>query len=137
MSPRPTIRLPTIFPPSPSLPQNRPQPCVMTTPEPWAVGDTFHGGDHSATIAVLSAGVESLTALKDTVEITSVKAVFESVIVILTLVRVRMLVLLPFSRLLIGDAVRTKYTKIRWWNWPKIVSERATCWRERPKEGAT
>lgn len=100
----------------------------MTTPEPCAVGnpslDTDH---HSATTAVLSAGVESLTALKETVEIPSVKVAFESVIVILNLVRVRMFVLLPFLRSLIGDMDRTECRKFRSWNWLKTVSERATC----------
>ena len=88
----------------------------MTTPKSWAVGDTFHGGGHSATIAVLSAGVESLTALMDSLEATSVKAIFKSVLCILTLVRVRILVPLPSLRSLIGDAVRMKDLKILWWN---------------------
>lgn len=106
-------------------PPNRPPPGIMTTLEPQAVCDTLLDADHSATIAVLIAGVESITALKDSVETTSVKAIFESVIVILTLVRVRMLVLLPFLRSLIDGTFRTKYIKIRWWNWPKTVSERS------------
>ena len=66
----------------------------MTTPEPWAVGDTLPDAEHHSTkIAVLSADVESLTAVRDSVETTAIKTVFESVIDILTLVKVRMSVL--------------------------------------------
>ena len=46
-------------------------------------------GSHSATTAALNAGIETLIAAKDTLEIIPAKAVFESVIAILTLVRVR------------------------------------------------
>jgi hypothetical protein len=46
-------------------------------------------GSHSATTAALNAGIETLIAAKDTLEIIPAKAVFESVIIILTLVRVR------------------------------------------------
>ncbi|KAF9643933.1 kinase-like protein [Thelephora ganbajun] len=56
----------------------------MTDLEPWAVGDP-------PTIAVLNAGIESLTASKETVQPNLVKSVFESVIVILTLVRDEMI----------------------------------------------
>ena len=62
----------------------------MTISEAWAVGDAYSDvGSRSATTAVLKADIETLTAFKDMVEATPVKAVFESVIVILTLVRVR------------------------------------------------
>ena len=50
---------------------------------------------HSETTAVFNADIESITAAKDAEEIIPVKVVFESVIVILTLVRVRGLVLSP------------------------------------------
>ena len=86
----------------------------MTTLESWALGGALPGVGRSATVAVLSADVESLTALKCSVEITSMKAIFESVIVILTIVMVRMLLLLPFLRSLVCDTVRAKYMKIRW-----------------------
>lgn len=89
----------------------------MTTPEPRAVDDTFPDAKHqSARIAIPSAGVGSLTALKDTVEVASLKTIFESVTGILTLVKVR--VLAPFSFLLslIGDAVRMRYRTILSWN---------------------
>jgi len=62
----------------------------MTTFEPWAVGDTSSNvGSRSATTAVLNAGIESLAVTKDTLGIIPVKAVFESVIGILNIVRVR------------------------------------------------
>jgi len=75
----------------------------MATPEPWAVGDN----PHEATTAVLNADIETLTALKDTIESIPVKAVFESVIGILTLVRMRLLTPFPLSHPLIGDVTRT------------------------------
>ena len=62
----------------------------MTTFEPWAAGDTRPDvGARSATCAALNADIRALSAAKDVVEIASVKAVFESVISILALVRVR------------------------------------------------
>jgi len=62
----------------------------MTTFESWAVGDTRPDvGARSATCAALNADIRALSAAKDVVEIASVKAVFESVIGILALVRVR------------------------------------------------
>ena len=71
----------------------------MTTSEPWAIGDTPpDSGYHTATTAVLNTDIETLTASKDTVKAAPVKAVFESVVAILTLVRVRLLVLSLFLR---------------------------------------
>ena len=62
----------------------------MTTPGPWAVGDIpTNVAQHETTTAVLNAEIETLTTFKDIVESIPVKAVFESVIGILTLVRVR------------------------------------------------
>ena len=56
----------------------------------WVVGDpTPDSGSNSATIAVLDADIETLTATKNTVKIKLVKAAFESAVVILTVVRVR------------------------------------------------
>jgi len=67
----------------------------MTT-EPLTAGDTHPDFDcQLATIVVLSANIEALTVFRDIVEATSVKAVFESVIAIITLVRVRLLTLFP------------------------------------------
>jgi len=89
---------------------HRPSPCIMSTLEPWAVDDTPPNSEYNtATTAMLNTDIETLTASKDTVKATPVKAVFESVIAILTLVRVRLLVPFSFSRLLIGDTTRTRW----------------------------
>jgi len=81
----------------------------MTTTEPWAVGDTPLDIEHQPAItAVLNAEIETLTNLKYTIESAPVKAVFEAVVVILTLVRVRLLVLFPFLHPLIYRATRTR-----------------------------
>ena len=79
----------------------------MVTPELWAVGDTPNVEPHSVTTAVLNADIETLTAFKDTIEVAPVKAVFESIIVILTLVKVRFL-LFPLLHPLIGDTTRAR-----------------------------
>ena len=61
----------------------------MTTPEPWAVGDIPTNVAHHETMTeILDADIGTLTAFKDTVESAPVKAVFESAIGILILVRV-------------------------------------------------
>ena len=58
---------------------------------------------------MLNADIETLIAVKDTVQVTPVKTILESVrVVILTLVRVRLFVLFPSLCLLIGDATRTR-----------------------------
>ena len=81
----------------------------MTTLEPWAVGEIRPDvANYSTTTAVLNAGLETLTALKDTVGTTPMKAIFESTIIILTLVRVRLLVLFPFLHSLISGITRTR-----------------------------
>ena len=56
----------------------------------------------SAKAAVLDANIETLTAFRDMVEATPLKAIFESVVPILTIVRVRLLVLFLFRRLIRG-----------------------------------
>ena len=61
------------------------------------------------TTTVLNADMEILATFKDTIEATPVKAVFESVIGILTLVRVRFLVLFSFLHPLIGEATRMRW----------------------------
>ena len=81
----------------------------MTTPEPPAVGDiptvAVH---HATTTTVLNAETKTLTVLNATIVPEPVKAVFESVIVILTLVRVSVrIVLFLFLHQLIG-AARTR-----------------------------
>ena len=77
-----------------SIPRNP----VMTALEPWAVSDPIPNPEsNSATTATLDSYIKNLTAAKITVEIPAVKATFESAIVILTLIRVRILALLPFS----------------------------------------
>jgi len=64
----------------------------MATSESWAIGDTRTNiVPHLSTAAVLNAGIETLTVTKNVVEISTVKVVFESVIAILTFVRVRVL----------------------------------------------
>ena len=64
---------------------------------PRAVGDTSSNvGSQPAAIAALNADIGILTAVKDTLEIIPVKVLFEFVIIILGLVRVRVIVLLPF-----------------------------------------
>jgi len=81
----------------------------MTASQPLADGDTPPDvEDRSAITAELNADIQTLTALKDAVEATLVKSVFESVIVILTLIRVRFLTLFPLSCPLIGSAIRMR-----------------------------
>ena len=100
----------------------------MAASEPWVVGDTPDVELHSVTTAMLGADIETLAAFKDTIQPTPVKAVFESVIGILTLVRVRSLVLFPFLRSLIGETNRTRWhMKVHSWNWSEPVSEHVTC----------
>ena len=99
----PTTQLSTVLTPTPR--PHCPPHCVMTTLESWAVGDISPDIlDSSMTTAVLNASIETLTALNDVVETTSMREVFNSVIVILTLVRVRLLVPLPllYPLILIG-----------------------------------
>ena len=64
--------------------------------EPWAFGDAPSDTDsHSETIATLNADIQSLVTSKEIIRIAPVKAAFDSVIAVLTLVSVRFLV--PFS----------------------------------------
>ena len=80
----------------------------MATLEPWEVDDICSTIEHyPAVTAILNTNIETFTAFKDTLKDTPVKAIFESIIVILTLVRVRLLVLFPSSHSLIDSAVRT------------------------------
>jgi len=80
----------------------------MTAPKPWAVGDMPTDVAHRSTATTMqNSDGETLTAVKEIIESTPVKAVFESVIAILTLVQVRFIVLFRFLHLLIGDATRT------------------------------
>ena len=62
----------------------------------------------SAKVAVLDANIETLTAFRDMVEATPLKAIFESVILILTIVRVRLGFLFLFLHRLIGGTTRTR-----------------------------
>ena len=57
---------------------------------------------HSEAAAALNAGIESLTVAKDAIEIIPIRVVFESVIGILGLVRVRVLRSVPFLILTSG-----------------------------------
>lgn len=90
----------------------------MTTFEPWGVGDTPPNiWSHLAAIAALNADIGTLTAAKDTLEVIPAKVLFESVIVILGLVRVRVTVFLPFLYSFTGDTIRTRWqTTMRLWN---------------------
>ena len=99
----------------------------MTTLNSWAVGDIPPNvSNHSTTTSALNADIETLAAFKDVVETTPVKAVLESVIGILTLVRVSLLVLFPFLHPLIGGTTRTRSGMIHLSDWPRTVSECAT-----------
>ena len=65
--------------------------------EPWVAGDPIpNPKSNSATTAVLNTDIETLIVAKNTVEVTPVKAAFESTIAILTLVRMSAPVLPPF-----------------------------------------
>jgi len=90
-------------------PSPHPSPGTMATPESWGVDGIPSTVEHRPAItATLNTHIETLTVLKGTLEATPIKPVFESLIVILTLVRVRLLVLFPFLHSLIGDTVRTR-----------------------------
>ena len=90
------------------LDPHRPLPRVMITPEPPAVGDIpTDVAHHATTTIVLNAEIKTLTVLNATILHEPVKAVFESVIVILTLVRVSLLVLFLSLHQFIG-AARTR-----------------------------
>jgi hypothetical protein len=94
----------------------------MTLPDPPNVES------HSATTAALNADIETLTAAKGTLEIIPVKVVVESVIVILTLVRVRVPGFSSCLCSLLDNTVRTRLqTTMHMWNWPSAVPERASC----------
>ena len=71
----------------------------MTVPESWTVNDMTSNPElnpATATILALNTDIDTFTAAKDMTETTPMKATFESAVSILTLVRVRVLVLLPF-----------------------------------------
>ena len=62
----------------------------MASSEPWGVGDAIPNFEpNPATTTVLTATINSLTVAKTMIEIIPVKEAFESLIIILTLVRVR------------------------------------------------
>ena len=69
---------------------------MMVTPEHREVGDAPSDIDsHSGMVATLSTDIQSLVTSKEIIRTAPVKAAFDSVIAILTLVSVRFLV--PFS----------------------------------------
>jgi hypothetical protein len=72
-----------------------------------ALSESLSVGSCSTTTSVLNADIDTLTATKNTLEIIPVKAVFESVILILTLVRVRDPALSPCLCSLLDDTIRT------------------------------
>jgi len=63
---------------------------------------TPNTGSHSEAAAALNAGIGSLTAARDAIEIIPVRVTFESAIGILGLVRVRVLCLVAFLILISG-----------------------------------
>lgn len=81
----------------------------MTAPQPqWVVGDTHPNvGSRSATSAAFNADIGALNAAKGEVGIAPVRAVFESVIGILALVRVRPVPAPLLLRQLAKHATRT------------------------------
>jgi len=81
----------------------------MATLEPWEVDDIPSTIERNPAItAILNTDIETLTVFKDALKANPVKTIFESIIVILTLVRVRSLVLFPFLHSLISNTVRTR-----------------------------
>lgn len=80
----------------------------METSDPWTGRDTILniGCDPETTIA-MNADIKSLATLKDTFEPAPVKGVFESVVGILTLVKVGFPVRFSLLDLLIGGTTRT------------------------------
>lgn len=81
---------------------------TMATSEFLGVDDMPSTVEHDpGIIAILHTDIETLTVIKDTLKDTPVKTIFESVVVILTLVRVKFLIFLPFLHSLIGNTVRT------------------------------
>ena len=79
----------------------------MITFEPWAVCSTSPNIEsRSTTTAMLNTDIQTLTVFKNTTKATAVKAIFESAVVILTLVRVRLYVPFQFAHKLIGGMTR-------------------------------
>ena len=92
-----------------SSPSIDPIPRITAAFEPRMVGATALDPEANSTMAVaLNTEIKTLTAAKNTVEITPVKAAFESSITILTLVRVRVPILFLFLHPLISDLARTR-----------------------------
>ena len=91
--------------PSQPLPSPRPSLYAMATFDPWAPSTV----EHDPTITpMFNTDIETFTAFKDTLKATPVKAMFESIIVILTLVRVGFLALFPLLHSLIDRTARTR-----------------------------
>lgn len=74
----------------------------------WAVCDLTSNPKSDSTTAVLDDHIQTLTAAQSKTEIAPVKAVFESTIAILTLVRVMGSVLFLFLRPLNSVMLRTR-----------------------------
>jgi len=97
------------MPTVPHQPPPHPQPYTMATSKSWGVDGLPSAVEHyPAIITILNTDIETLTALKDKLKDTPVKPIFESIVVILTLIRVRLLVFPSFLHLLIGNTVRTR-----------------------------
>lgn len=80
----------------------------METSRTQAVDDAAEIGDyHSATTTALNTDIQHFTTSRCMVEVSPVKTVFESVVAILTLVRVGFPVQFLYFHLLIGDRTRT------------------------------
>lgn len=79
----------------------------MTTPEPRAVGDIPPNVEsHSATTTSLNTDIDTLIAFENTAEAAPVKAVFESVTTVLTLVGVGLFIPFKILHALIEDTTR-------------------------------
>jgi len=81
----------------------------MSTFESRAIDNTPSAVEHHSAIAtMLNTDIEIFTTFKDTLEPTPIKAVFESITVILTLVRVSILAVFLFLHSPIGGVARTR-----------------------------
>ena len=99
------VRLLTFSP----LPSSRPSLYTMTTLDSLVAGDTPSTVAHHPTITpMLNTDIETFAAFKDTLKAAPVRAIFESIIVILTLVRVGFLALFPLLHSLIGNMARAR-----------------------------
>lgn len=80
----------------------------MTALEPWAIRTPLHGiYPYSVTTVALNTDVQLLVASKDMVRDATAKAVFRSLIAIVTLIKVRLFAQLQPLHPLTNDRTRT------------------------------